>query len=134
MDSITHQVRYEYWKGIISQCLARPEGVSAKQWMKDHNISEKSYYYWHRKLRKEVFELAKAGCSAPAAAGIPSSEVSFAELPGLDVSSGIPPSAHAAGVSDKPDAVITAGGFRVGLYNSASEDLIRKILAGVAYA
>ncbi|MCH4039189.1 MAG: IS66 family insertion sequence element accessory protein TnpB [Lachnospiraceae bacterium] len=134
MDSITHQVRNEYWKGIIAQCLARPEGVSAKQWMKDHNISEKSYYYWHRKLRKEVFELAKASCTAPVAAGILSSEVSFAELPGLDVSSGIPPSVHSAGGSDKPDAVITAGSFRIGLYNSASEDLIRKILAGVTYA
>ena len=32
MDQCTHEVRLQYWKNIISQCQARPEGQSAKQW------------------------------------------------------------------------------------------------------
>ena len=30
MDKITHEVRLEQWKHIISECQARPKGQSAK--------------------------------------------------------------------------------------------------------
>ena len=38
MDKCTHEVRMEYWKNIIIQCQNRPEGQSAKQWLKDNNM------------------------------------------------------------------------------------------------
>lgn len=56
MDKTTHEVRLANWKSIIEQCQQRPEGQTAKQWMMDHDISEKSYYYWLRKIRKEAYE------------------------------------------------------------------------------
>lgn len=46
MDQITHDVRSPQWLEIITQCQNRPEGTTAKQWMADNGISEKSYYYW----------------------------------------------------------------------------------------
>ena len=52
MDQITHDVRSSQWLEIITQCQNRPEGTTAKQWMADNGISEKSYYYWLRKFRK----------------------------------------------------------------------------------
>ncbi len=55
MDQITHTVRDSRWKDIIRQCQNRPAGMSAKQWMAENQISEKSYYYWQRKFRKEAF-------------------------------------------------------------------------------
>ena len=39
MDQCTHEVRLQYWKNIISQCQARPEGQSAKQWLADNGAS-----------------------------------------------------------------------------------------------
>ena len=45
MDQITHDVRSSQWLEIITQCQNRPEGTTAKQWMDDNGISEKSYYY-----------------------------------------------------------------------------------------
>ena len=133
MDSSTHAVRREYWKDIINQCIARPQGVSAKQWMKDHHVSEKSYYYWLRKFRKETFE--RASCNGTiSVTNLPSSEVSFAELPGATYSSKPFRMEDAGNSFDKPDAAIVAGRIRVELYNSVSEELIRKILAGVTHA
>ena len=43
MDEITHEVRLEQWKHIISECLARPEGQTAKQWLAEKGIPEKTY-------------------------------------------------------------------------------------------
>jgi hypothetical protein len=33
MGKCTHEVRKQYWKNIISQCLKRPEGMTARQWL-----------------------------------------------------------------------------------------------------
>lgn len=54
MDNTTHQVRLAQWMQIVEACNRRPEGMTAKQWLNDNNISEKRYYYWQRRVRKEV--------------------------------------------------------------------------------
>ena len=45
MDQISHTVRNSRWKDLILQCQSRPAGMSAKQWMTENQVSEKSYYY-----------------------------------------------------------------------------------------
>ena len=50
MDQSTHDVRMTNWLNIISQCQNRPAGISAKQWLAENDINEKSYYYWLRKI------------------------------------------------------------------------------------
>lgn len=44
MDQSTHDVRWANWLGIITECQQRPAGVSAKQWLADNGIQEKTYY------------------------------------------------------------------------------------------
>ncbi|WP_167959046.1 hypothetical protein [Anaerosporobacter faecicola] len=56
MDQITHTVRYSMWKDIILKCQNRPVGMNVKQWLAENHISEKSYYYWQRKFRKEAYD------------------------------------------------------------------------------
>ena len=53
---LTHTVRRSNWINIIRQCQDRPAGTTAKQWLAENDISEKSYYYWLRKIRREVCE------------------------------------------------------------------------------
>ena len=78
MDKTTHEVRLANWKSIIEQCQQRPEEQTAKQWMMDHDISEKSYYYWLRKIRKEAYEqMSSINLPATSQEGT----VTFAELP-----------------------------------------------------
>ena len=56
MDQLTHTVRRSNWINIIRQCQDRPAGTTAKQWLAENDISEKSFYYWLRKIRREVCE------------------------------------------------------------------------------
>lgn len=56
MDQCTHEVRAEYWKGIIKACGQRPAGQSAKNWMNENGICEQSYYHWQRKFRQKAYE------------------------------------------------------------------------------
>ena len=74
MDQGTHEVRAEYWRGIIKACNERPAGQSAKQWMKENGITEQSYYSWQRRFRKEAYEQMQTPAVAYA------SKVSFAEI------------------------------------------------------
>ena len=53
MDACTHEVRLNQWKLIIEQCQSRPDGQTARQWMAENGVQEKTYYYWLRRVRKE---------------------------------------------------------------------------------
>ena len=53
MDAFTHEVRLNQWKLIIEQCQSRPDGQTARQWMAENGVQEKTYYYWLRRVRKE---------------------------------------------------------------------------------
>ena len=59
MDKCTTEVRRQYWKGIIAQCQARPQGQSAKAWLEENQICEQTYYLWQRRIRQEMFEEMK---------------------------------------------------------------------------
>ena len=52
------QVRNEYrkqqWTQIIRECQS--SGLSNKEYCRQHGITEKTYYYWLRKLRSEAAE------------------------------------------------------------------------------
>ena len=74
MDQSTHAVRRANWLNIITQCKDRPTGTSAKQWLAENGINEKSYYYWLRKIRREACEHLQL----PGTSGL--SEVSFVEV------------------------------------------------------
>ena len=75
MDQLTYTVRRSNWINIIQQCQDRPAGTTAKQWLTKNGIFEKYYYYWIRKIRREVCEQGGLlETSSP-------SQISFAEVP-----------------------------------------------------
>ena len=125
MDSLTHNVRRANWLNIINQCQERPANVTVRQWLKDNDINEKSYYYWLRKIRREACErLQLPGTSSP-------SEVSFVEVP-LETATTIPASAQNTPVS--PSAVIKANGLTLEISNDISELLLARLLQEVLHA
>ena len=75
MDQITHDIRYDNWVRIIDECQNRPKDISARQWLKENEIPEKSYYYWQRKLRNEAAD----NMQLPSM--ISHEAVAFAEIP-----------------------------------------------------
>lgn len=76
MDNTTHQVRLAQWIEIVEACNRRPKGMTARQWLNDNSISEKTYYYWQRRVRKEV--LSQSIDTVPAVSA--KNEITFAEI------------------------------------------------------
>ena len=42
MGQITHEMRLDNWKKIVEECNNRPAGMSAKKWLADKGIKEKT--------------------------------------------------------------------------------------------
>lgn len=120
MDRITHQVRLTNWTKIIEQCNNRPSGTTAKQWLSENGIREKSYYYWLRKIRQEAYASKEMGLPAINSLQEPQPAVTFAEIP-------LPE--HQTSISDtfKADAVIHTGSMVIGLSNSISDTLLSRL-------
>lgn len=125
MDKITHEVRQANWQSIIEQCQQRPDGQTAKDWLKDHDISEKSYYYWLRKMRKEVYEQMTAS-NLPAVNQ--ESTVMFAEIPIQQANDSKFPS-----LSFQADTVIQAEKLTIGLSNSVSDNLLKQMMEVIVH-
>ena len=126
MDKITHEVRMAQWKAIIEECLSRPEGQSAKQWLAEKGIHEKTYYYWQRKVRQEAYALIKKDAGAPAMPIPVTQSVAFAEIPFSPAQDDAQPFT--------PNVVFRKGQTVIELSNSVSDKLLEKILEVMTHA
>lgn len=123
MDQITHQVRLANWTKIIEQCSNRSQGTTVKQWLMENGISDKSYYYWLRRVRQSAY--SRMDIELPAVttpAGQPA--VAFAEIP-------LPEHTNS---SFQADAMISTGSFMIGISNSISDNLLAKLLKVIDHA
>lgn len=122
MDRITHEVRLANWTKIIEQCNSRPSGMTVKQWLIDHDINDKTYYYWLRRVRRAAY--SKMDMELPAPTGnskqLSASPVTFAEIP-------LPPQQDTT-TSFQADAVIHSGSLLIEISNSISDSLLSKLL------
>ena len=130
MDQITHTVRYSMWKDILLQCQNRPDGMSAKQWLKENQVSEKSYYYWQRKFRNELFE--KQGIALPALQSSSNcTEICFAEMT-MPTERMAVDDQHSEII--RASAVIKTGALTIAVSNDISDTLLSKILQEICHA
>ena len=126
MDQITHEVRLANWKKVIEECQSRPEGQTAKQWLTEHGISDKSYYYWQRKVRLQAYAEGKKP-NVLSAAQVNTS-VAFAEIP-FTVEADTLRTEHF-----ELAAVIHSGGMVIALSNTVSDGLLTRLLQEVRHA
>ena len=96
MDNCTHEVRLQHWKNIISQCQNRPEGQTAKSWLKENGICEQTYYRNLKVLREELCE------NLPVPINVPEKPVTFKKL---EVATPLP-STQAAVIIRLPQATL----------------------------
>lgn len=126
MDQLTHTVRRSNWINIIRQCQDRPAGTTAKQWLTENDISEKSYYYWLRKIRREVCEQEELQkVTNPSA-------LSFVEIPVKTALDTTPVPTVPAAMT--PVAVIRSGRLTLELSNDISDSLLCRLLQEVLHA
>ena len=125
MDKGTHDVRYEGWIKIIQECMERPDGMSAKQWLLENNVNEKQYYYWLRKFRKDSLHERE-----------PSNEVSFAEvaMPYAEIIPIENTMEMLVTTQQKSAAILRKGNLTIEITNDISEHLLTRLLQEVAHA
>ncbi len=122
MDQLTHNVRRANWLNIINHCQERPANIITRQWLKDNNIKEKSYYYWQRKFRKESYDQMQllAVTEEPA-------EISFVEF-------AAPTSEKVVSTQDSLNSTTTAvirhGAITLEISNDISEAVLSLLLGG----
>lgn len=127
MDTCTHEVRLNQWKLIIEQCQSRPDGQTAKQWLAENGIREKTYYYWLRRIRKEAYsQMSDGNMSLPTAQE--KGTVTFAEVPM------IPQQNPEIPFSFQPAVVIKTSRATVAVSNEVSDRLLTRLLQEVSNA
>lgn len=128
MDKITHEVRLANWKTIVEQCNNRPQGVTVKQWLADSDINEKTYYYWLRRVRHEVY--SQLNNKLPDMIRQEQKPiVTFAEIPVTDAGT-----EERSAIPFKADAVIRCGSLAVEISSSISDSLLTKLLEVAGHA
>ena len=126
MDQLTHNVRRANWLNIINQCQERPANVTVRQWLKDNDIKEKSYYYWLRKFRKESYDQMQL----PSISEDPA-QISFVEFkaPALEKVVSTQDS-----LNSTMTAVIRHGAITLEISNDISEEVLSLLLKEVIHA
>ena len=54
--AVRDEYRIQQWAVLIQECSA--SGLTNKEFCRQRGISEKSFYYWRRKLRQQIVESA----------------------------------------------------------------------------
>ena len=115
MDRTTHQVRLQQWAEVIQAQLG--SGQSKRDWCRENNVPEKQFFYWQRRVRKEIYE-AQSEAIVPIGSG---NGPRLVEVPISTVSR------NTISEGFHPDAVIVVGNITVGIREGISEALLMSI-------
>ena len=126
MDKSTHENRLAHWRQIIEQCQSRPKSQTAKQWLAEHDISDKAYYYWLRKIRRTIYDRSVA--SGTLSVVSQEQELSFAQMPDSYLKES--PSSF----SFEPVAVIKTPAATLAISNEVSDQLLNQLMQAISHA
>ena len=122
MDNSTFEVKLSNWRSIIEESEHRPQNVTKKQWLQDHHIPEKQYYYWLRRVRKAAISQLKPDL-LPVPVSTGHTEIALAQIPAEGILS-----------SEKtPAVVIRTKRSAVESSSDLPEELLLKVLKAVSH-
>ncbi len=122
MDNSTFEVRLSNWRSIIEESEHRPQNVTKKQWLQDHHIPEKQYYYWLRRVRKAAISQLKPDL-LPVPVSTGHTEIALVQIPTGGILS-----------SEKtPAVVIRTKRSAVEISSDLPEELLLKVLKAVSH-
>ena len=123
------EVRLQNWKNIISECQARPDNQTAKQWMDEHNICEQTYYVWQRRIRQAAYhEMTSMQDSLQDTSS--KAEVAFTEIQVPVHDMPVPVTEHNASIS----AVLRTSTYTIEISNNISDRMLSLILQEASHA
>ncbi len=106
MDQKSLQIRRSQWERIVLE--GNQASISKKEWCRQHGISEKSFYYWQRKIRLQAIDAMETAQTA----SVPSTATSsFVELPIPSAQPSFKETPPAPGLS--PELMLQVGDCRI---------------------
>ena len=126
MDKSTHEIRIAHWKQIIEQCQSRPKEQTAKQWLEEHDISDKAYYYWLRKIRRTIYDQSVASGTLPVVSQ--EQELAFVQMSDNYLKD------YPSSFSFEPVAVIKTPTATLAISNEVSDHLLNQLVKAVSHA
>ena len=129
MDKETMRMKLTYWAGIIKE--ARASGMKISKWCEMNQITDRQYYYWHKKVMHDTYAMALESGMVPAADVSPSQPAlpaapEFTELtiPGEDIK---------PRQSGDPGIDIRCGKFTINVSSEFSEGELLRVLKVVSH-
>ncbi len=124
MESLKRDIQIANWKSLIQARI--DSGMTIAQWCRENKLSENSYYYWRKVIRRET--LAQHAANTLVTGSIRTQE--FVELP----SAVIQAAAQTPVRPDVPAAVLRKGSISIELYADTPQPLIETLIGGIAHA
>ena len=122
VKSLTAQYRYDKWVAIISEHNA--SGLGIRDWCRQNNVKETSYYYWLKKIRHSIVESFDEDDR--------NGEVSFVPMLSQPKTNEL---SHVKNVkansTAQPEVIIKLGEITIEFGNQPSQELIINVLRGL---
>lgn len=125
MDQKAFQIRLSQWEKIVIE--GNKASISKKEWCKQNGISEKSFYYWQRKIRMRAAETIET-----ATVPVPSPKTDFVELPFPSAQQHFDEHTPLSGLS--PELMIQIGECRIFVTGAIQEQTLKTVLKAVGNA
>lgn len=125
MDQHTADIRLAHWRQIIME--GNRASITKREWCKQNGISEKSFFYWQRKIRKMAADsFAEPADSLPAA--MPgNNESAFVEIPMHAISPNIPGN-DAIPSRISPELMVQVNDYLIFVTGSIHESTLKTVM------
>ena len=125
MDQKTTDIRMAQWKKIILEGNRAP--VTKREWCRQNGISEKTFFYWQRKIRcMAAASLDKATAQLPASP-VQSIQQAFVEIPFSREPSG-PTDIEAASLNISPELMVQVKDCRIFVNGTIQENTLKTVM------
>jgi hypothetical protein len=115
---VVHKYRLSKWTAIIREC--RSSGQTVAVWCSEHNINQKTYYYWLKRVRD-------AACEALPALNADNNSIVPVNIPHSAANT------HPTDQKSSTAMVVHLGSVTLEITNSASAVLIENTLKALQY-
>lgn len=126
----SRDVKRAWWaQALMESKRDRSEtGITVAAWCKEHNVTEKSYWYYHKQLSNHLLqsagEISDTNVPEPVARFI-RNDPEFAELK--------EPAVMPASGKEGPAAILHTGSVIIEITNNASEKLLTDLIRAVSH-
>lgn len=119
LTSVTNDYNLALWTNRIKEC--RASGLTVSRWCELNNIGIKNYYYWMRKIKREVFDALPAERKEYATSTMDSAVPVFSKINLVNDDK----------INSATAVTIKLNGIEIDVQDGASEAVIRNTLLAI---